>query len=81
MDRYQVKVDKDSGIRGDLNTWSEAPCYIVGLVVRIAHVSMQTLRIVAEFPGWNLMKGWQPNNGGSDVPGCSRESGNKFVTI
>ena len=55
MDRYQVKVDKDSGSRNDPNTWSEDPRYIVELVARVVHVSMQTLRIVAELPrlGWD----------------------------
>ena len=43
MDRYQVKTDKDSGIVNAPNAWSDDPRYIVDLVARVVHVSMQTL--------------------------------------
>jgi predicted helicase len=35
IDRYQVRVDKASGIRNDPNTRSDDPRYIVGLVARV----------------------------------------------
>lgn len=50
MDRYEVKVDKDSGIRNDPNLWSEDPRYIVDLVARIVRVSIETMKIVDELP-------------------------------
>lgn len=50
MDRYEVKVDKDSGIRNDPNLWSEDPRYIVDLVARIVRVSLETVRIVTGLP-------------------------------
>ena len=50
MDRYEVKVDKDSGIRNDPNLWSEDPRYIVDLVARIVRVSVETMKIVEGLP-------------------------------
>jgi predicted helicase len=50
MERYQVKIDKDSGILNDPNEWSDDPRYIVDLVNRVVQVSMQTLRIVEGLP-------------------------------
>jgi predicted helicase len=40
IDRYEVKVEKDSGIRNDPNLRSEDPRYIVDLVARIERVSV-----------------------------------------
>jgi len=50
MDRYEVKVDKDSGIRNDPNLWSDDPRYVVDLVARIVRVSMETMWIVRSLP-------------------------------
>jgi predicted helicase len=50
MDRYEVKVDKDSGIHNDPNLWSEDPRYVVDLVARIVRVSVETKRIVRALP-------------------------------
>ncbi len=50
MDRYEIKVDKDSGIRNDPNLWSDDPRYVVDLVARIVRVSIETTRIVASLP-------------------------------
>jgi predicted helicase len=50
MDRYEVKVDKDSGIRNDPNLWSDDPRYVVDLVARIVRVSVETMRIVGSLP-------------------------------
>jgi len=50
MDRYEVKTDKDSGIRNDPNLWSENPRYVVNLVARVVRVSVETMRIVGSLP-------------------------------
>ncbi len=50
MDRYEVKTDKDSGIRNDPNLWSEDTRYVVNLVARIVRVSVETVRIVGALP-------------------------------
>tara|TARA_R110002049_G_scaffold185921_4_gene354203 strand:- start:3676 stop:8556 length:4881 start_codon:yes stop_codon:yes gene_type:complete len=53
MDRYQVSVDKKSGIKNDPNDWSkevENPRYILDLILSIINVSVQTVDIVNELP-------------------------------
>lgn len=53
MDRYQVKVDKKSGIKNDPNDWSkevENPSYILDLILSIINVSVQTVDIVSDLP-------------------------------
>ena len=50
MDRYEVKVDKDSGIRNDPNLWSDDPRYVVDLVARVVRVSVETMKIVELLP-------------------------------
>ena len=53
MDRYQVKVDKDSQIRNDPNDWSREvgdPRYILDLLARIVTVSLETMTIVDTLP-------------------------------
>ena len=50
MERYQITVDKDSGIRNDPNAWSNDPRYIVNLVKRIVRVSVETVRLVGFLP-------------------------------
>ena len=53
MDRYQIKVDKASGIVNDPNDWATEhgnPRYILDLVKRIVTVSLETLRIVRNLP-------------------------------
>lgn len=56
MERYQVTVDKDSGIRNDPNEWSDDPRYIVDLVKRVVAVSLGTLEVVNGLPAWKLLK-------------------------
>ena len=53
MERYQIKPDKASGIKNDPNAWSEEPRYIVDLVKRIVHVSVESARIVKSLPPLN----------------------------
>jgi predicted helicase len=57
LERYQVTVDKDSGI--DPNDWCREhnqPRYIIDLVKRIVRVSLETNRIVASLPPLNEQK-------------------------
>jgi predicted helicase len=50
IDRYQVNIDKASGIKNDPNDWSEDPRYIIDLVKRIVSVSIKTVKIIQGLP-------------------------------
>jgi predicted helicase len=53
MERYQVTVHKESGIKNDPNDWAAEvgnPRYILDLLLSIVNVSVQTVDIVAELP-------------------------------
>jgi predicted helicase len=53
MERYQVTVHKESGIKNDPNDWAAEvgnPRYILDLLLSIINVSVQTVDIVAELP-------------------------------
>ena len=53
IERYQVKVDKKSGIKNDPNDWSEEvgnERYILDLLLSIINVSVQTVDIVEGLP-------------------------------
>ncbi|MDR1110887.1 MAG: DEAD/DEAH box helicase family protein [Deltaproteobacteria bacterium] len=53
MDRYQVKVDKDSGIKNDPNDWAREhgqPRYILDLLLGLITVSLETMKIVKGLP-------------------------------
>ena len=53
MERYQVKVDKDSGIKNDPNDWAtehNKPRYILDLLLSIVTVSLKTVKIVKGLP-------------------------------
>lgn len=53
MERYQVTINKDSGIRNDPNDWSAEvgnPRYILDLLLSIINVSLQTVGIVNGLP-------------------------------
>jgi len=59
MERYQITVDKDSGIRNDPNDWAREhnqPRYILDLLKRIVRVSMETMKIVNALPALNERK-------------------------
>jgi len=59
MERYQVTVDKDSGIRNDPNDWArehQQPRYILDLLKRVVRVSVETMKIVNALPGLNERK-------------------------
>ncbi len=60
MERYRVTVDlnkkgEGSGIKNDPNEWSADPRYIVDLVKRVVTVSLETNRIVASLPKFELL--------------------------
>lgn len=53
MERYQVTVHKDSGIKNDPNDWAiehNNPSYILDLLLSIINVSVQTVGIVEGLP-------------------------------
>lgn len=59
LDRYQVKTDKASGIVNDPNDWGLEdgnPRYIVELIKRVTHVSVETVKIVKSLPTLTLKK-------------------------
>lgn len=56
MERYQITVDKDSGIKNDPNDWAKEhnqPRYIIDLVKRVVRVSVETVKIVNSLPALN----------------------------
>ena len=59
MERYQITVDKDSGLRNDPNDWAHEhhqPRYILDLLKRIVRVSLETMKIVNALPVLNEIK-------------------------
>jgi len=59
LDRYQVKIDKTSGIKNDPNDWCHEhnnPKYILDLLQSVTNVSTQTNKIVATLPALNERK-------------------------
>ena len=59
MERYQITVDKDSGIRNDPNDWArehKQPRYILDLLKRVVRVSIETMKIVNALPALNERK-------------------------
>jgi predicted helicase len=53
LDRYQISINKDSGIKNDPNEWSNDPRYILDLLKRIVRVSVETMKIVNGLPSWD----------------------------
>jgi predicted helicase len=53
LDRYQVKIDQDSGIKNDPNDWGKElgqPRYVLDLILRVITVSLETVKIVKGLP-------------------------------
>lgn len=53
MERYQIKIDKESGIKNDPNDWAIEvgnPRYILDLLLSIISVSVKTMEIVKNLP-------------------------------
>ncbi|NAS26580.1 DEAD/DEAH box helicase family protein [Herbidospora sp. NEAU-GS84] len=56
IDRYQLKIDKASGITNDPNDWSDDPRYIIDLLKRIVTVSLKTIKIVDSLPPLDFLE-------------------------
>jgi len=59
LDRYQIKVDKASGIVNDPNAWlreHENPRYVVDLIRSLVTVSIETQRLIAELPEFEVIE-------------------------
>ena len=59
MERYQVRIDKDSGIKNDPNDWCREvgdSRYIIDLVKRVVTVAVETMKIVKKLPKWSPSK-------------------------
>jgi predicted helicase len=53
MERYQITIHKDSGIKNDPNDWATEvgnPRYILDLLLSIINVSVKTVDIVNDLP-------------------------------
>src|SRR5690606_16832551 len=53
MERYQITVHKESGIKNDPNDWArenEKPSYILDLLLSVINVSVRTVQIVESLP-------------------------------
>ena len=53
IERYRVRIDKNSGIASDPNAWGEEdgdPRYIVDLIARIVRVSLESVEVVESLP-------------------------------
>ncbi|RCK62130.1 damage-inducible protein [Microbacterium sorbitolivorans] len=61
LDRYQVKIDKKSGIVNDPNDWlreQNAPRYVVDLIKSLVTVSLSTQRLIEELPDFTVIDGY-----------------------
>lgn len=59
MERYQIRTDKESGIRNDPNDWAiehDRPRYILDLLLSVINVSLQSLDIIATLPKVDFME-------------------------
>lgn len=59
IERYQITIDKASGIKNDPNDWCKEhndPRYIVDLIKRVTRVSLETNKIVSALPALNERK-------------------------
>ena len=55
-DRYKVKVDGDTGLMNDPNTYSEDSEYIVELIERLATVSRETVSLRKTLPALKIIE-------------------------
>jgi predicted helicase len=59
MERYQVSLDKDSGITNNPNEWcleAEDPEYILNLIKRLVRVSVESVKIIDSLPKLDEVK-------------------------
>lgn len=57
IDRYQVKIDKKSGIKNDPNDWAKEqgkPSYILDLLLSVINLSVQTIDLIDQLPNINF---------------------------
>ena len=50
MERYQKTTHTESGITNDPNDWSDDPLYILSLLKRIIHISLESVKIIEALP-------------------------------
>ena len=53
LERYQVKIDKDSQIKNDPNDWAiehNNPRYILDLLLSVISLSVATVKIIKSLP-------------------------------
>lgn len=55
IDRYNVSIDKKSGILDDPNEFSEDPNYILNLLLSVITVSMKTLGLIDKLPDFEVL--------------------------
>jgi len=58
LDRYNVTVDKKSGIVNDPNAWlreQQNPRYVVDLIRSLVTVSLETQKLIAELPAFEVI--------------------------
>ncbi|MFD2674443.1 type ISP restriction/modification enzyme [Gulosibacter bifidus] len=58
IDRYYIKTDKASGIVNDPNAWlreQQNPRYVVDLIASLVTLSLETQRLVAELPEFDVI--------------------------
>lgn len=59
LDRYKVTVDSKSGIVNDPNAWlreHENPRYVVDLIRSLVTVSLETQKLIAELPAFEVIE-------------------------
>ena len=56
MDQYKVKIDNNSGIIDDPNSFSEDPKYILNLLLSVINVSMKTLELIDKLPDFKIVR-------------------------
>ncbi|MPB72758.1 type ISP restriction/modification enzyme [Campylobacter fetus] len=55
MDRYQVTIDKDSGIKNDPNLYSDNPKYILNLLLNVIEVSIRSVDLIDSLPTMEII--------------------------
>ena len=62
LDRYHIKIDKDSGIVHDPNEWfDEVGDDIVSKLKRITWMSIETAKVISGLPT-PFTDGWKPTS-------------------
>jgi predicted helicase len=56
IERYQVKIEKDSQILNDPNLYSDDPRYIIDLVARMVRVSVESVAIMDSLPKLEIIE-------------------------